>query len=110
MKSFQVKCPTCNGAGMVSTDRTMTGPFLLKHIIEIINKREKSTPDRLRKLNARLKEYTEEEIIAAAKAFSKSEWHRENKQMSVDNLLAPSKFGRWYAASQEPGKKEIRFV
>ena len=69
----------------------------LQTIIEIVNPKEKATDERLRLLNGRLKDYTMDEIIQSANAFSKSEWHRENKQMSIDNLLAPSKFGRWYA-------------
>lgn len=81
--------------------------ILLPRLIEIVNPREKPTPDRLRKLRNRLKEYTEDEIVAAAVAFSKSDWHRENKQMFIDNLLAPSKFGRWYALSQEPERKKF---
>lgn len=74
---------------------------LLPQLIEIINPKEKPTADRLRVLNGRLKDYSEDEIIAAAKAFSKSTWHKQNKQMSVDNLIAPSKFGRWYAQKPE---------
>ena len=81
--------------------------LLLNTLISIINPKEKATADRLRKLNARRKEYTDEEITNAAKAFSQSEWHRENKQMSIDNLLAPSKFGRWYAASTETNKRKF---
>lgn len=71
---------------------------LLKKLINIINPREKPTKERVRMLNGRLADYKAEEIIVAARAFSKSPWHKEHKQMSVDNLLAPSKFGRWYAA------------
>lgn len=70
---------------------------LLPQLIEIINPKEKPTADRLRVLNGRLADYSEDEILGAARAFAKSTWHRENKQMSVDNLIAPSKFGRWYA-------------
>lgn len=71
---------------------------LLSALVAIVNPREKVTESRLRLLNARLKEkYTPDEIIASAKAFSKSTWHKENHQMTIDNLLAPSKFGRWYA-------------
>lgn len=69
---------------------------LLSTIIAIINPKEKPTDTRQRKLNTLSKDYTDEEITSAAKAFAASVWHRENKQMSVDNLLAPSKFGRWY--------------
>ncbi len=70
---------------------------LLSSLVAIVNPREKVTESRLRLLNARLKDYTPDEIIASAKAFSKSTWHKENNQMTIDNLLAPSKFGRWYA-------------
>ena len=84
---------------------------LLNQIIAIINPLEKPTDSRLHVLNGRLKEgYTATEILAAAKELSKSEWHRDNKQMSVDNLLAPSKFGRWYqAAKDNTPKKDIIF-
>lgn len=68
----------------------------LESIIALVNPKEKPTEDRQRLLNARLKEYSFGEIENAARAFSKSEWHRENGQMSIDNLLRPSKFGRWY--------------
>lgn len=70
---------------------------LLPKLIHIVNAKEKATDDRLRILSARLKEYTDDEVINAARAFSKSEWHRENGEMHIDNLLRPSKFGRWYA-------------
>jgi hypothetical protein len=69
---------------------------LLGVIIAIINPREKPTADRMRNLNARLKEYSGDEIVAAAHALSKSAWHKENNQMSVDNLIRASKFGRWF--------------
>lgn len=74
---------------------------LLLQLISLVNPKEKATAERHRALSARLKDYTEEEIIQSAIAFSKSEWHRNNKQMSIDNLLAPSKFGRWYAQRNE---------
>ena len=69
----------------------------LSQLIALVNPKEKPTADRQRLLNARLKEYSFGEIENAARAFSKSDWHRENGQMSIDNLLRPSKFGRWYA-------------
>lgn len=69
---------------------------LLESLIAIINPREKPTQQRERALNARLKDYTPEEITQCANAFSKSKWHRDNKEMSIDNLLAPTKFGKWY--------------
>lgn len=72
---------------------------LLEDLIAIINPREKVTKDRLRVLNGRLKDgYTPEDIMESAIAFSKSQWHKDNGQMSIDNLLRPSKFGRWYAS------------
>lgn len=74
---------------------------LLPRLVAIVNPKEKPTADRIRVLNGRLKDYTDEEIIGAANAFSQSEWHRENKQMSIDNLIAPSKFGRWYTQRTE---------
>lgn len=79
----------------------------LNELIQIVNPREKATQERIRMLNARRKDYSFDEIRAAAQAFSKSEWHKENKQMSIDNLLAPSKFGRWYQAGQEGGGENI---
>lgn len=100
---MRTECPNCNGTGFIEASE---GMLLLQELIEIINPREKATQDRVRQVNARLKEYEREEIVAAATAFSKSEWHKENKQMSVDNLLRPSKFGRWYAQSQEPERKK----
>lgn len=97
-----------------------TGPArpLLESIIKIINPRERVTADRLKNVNARLKEYTAEEITAAAKAFSKSEWHRENNQMNVDNLVRASKFGRWYTegiktlqdAKTQPSKSALEIA
>lgn len=80
---------------------------LLQQIIDIVNPREKVIESRLRLLNGRLKDYTADEILRAARAFSKSEWHKENGQMLADNLLAPSKFGRWYEAGQKLGKDVI---
>lgn len=70
---------------------------LLNEVIIIINPREKPTDERKRMLHARLRNYTVKEIIATAHVLAASEWHKENKQMSIDNLLAPSKFGRLYA-------------
>jgi hypothetical protein len=84
----------------VSDSKSKNEPLLLQ-LISLVNPKEKATAERHRALSARLKDYTEEEIIQSAIAFSKSEWHRNNKQMSIDNLLAPSKFGRWYAQRNE---------
>lgn len=75
--------------------------LILIEVIEIINPREKTTPDRIRMLNARLKDYTYDEVIAAARKLSESQWHKLNGQMSVDNLLAPSKFGKWHAKNYQ---------
>lgn len=96
-----------NNSFPLGPESTARARALLPQLIEIINPKEKPTADRLRVLNGRLKDYTEEEIIGSARAFSKSEWHRKNKQMSVDNLIAPSKFGRWYAQRVEAGSNEV---
>ena len=85
----------------IETKETTKDNTLLSKIISLVNPKEKETTHRQRALNARLKDYTEEEVVQAAIAFSKSEWHRSNKQMSIDNLLAPSKFGRWYTQSKQ---------
>lgn len=77
------------------------GRALLDEVIAIVNPREKPTADRLKNVNARLKEYNRDEILAAARAFSKSTWHKENNEMSVDNLIRPSKFGRWFNEGQK---------
>lgn len=74
---------------------------LLLKVIEIINPKEKVIEHRITKLKKLLKDYSEDEILKAAIAFSKSDWHIKNKQMSVDNLLAPSKFGKWYVKEEE---------
>jgi len=81
-----------------TTKKETKNDALLLDLISLVNPKEKPTAERARALNARLKDYTADEIRGAARAFSKSDWHRQNKQMSIDNLLAPSKFGRWYAA------------
>lgn len=75
--------------------------LLLEDLISLVNPKEKPTEDRQRLLNARLKEYSFGEIKNAARAFSGSKWHRDNGQMSIDNLLRPSKFGRWYSEGLE---------
>lgn len=74
---------------------------LLLEIIDLVNPKEKPTNSRNTLLEARLKEHTADEIKAAAVEFSKSAWHKANKQMTIDNLLAPSKFGRWHSAAQQ---------
>lgn len=74
---------------------------LLEELINIINPRERVTDIKLRTLSGRLKDYSEEEIISAAIAFSKSEWHKKNNEMRVDNLIRPSKFDRWFAIAEE---------
>ena len=75
---------------------------ILQQVIDIINPAQKITDTRLRALNARLKEYSVDEVLAAAKRFAKDEWRNrpENKKFkSVDYLLAPSKFSRWAEAT-----------
>jgi len=94
-----------------SADGPAPGPNpkmnILNEIIQIVNPKEKATQERFRMLNARLRDYTVDEIIGSARAFSKSQWHKENKQMSVDNLLAPSKFGRWFAVREDKPANEF---
>ena len=68
---------------------------LLLEVIEIVNPREKTTANRIKLINRRLKENSESEILQAAQRFSKSKWHIENKQMSIDNLIRDSKFDKW---------------
>lgn len=96
-----------NNSVPLGPESTARARALLPQLIEIINPKEKPTADRLRVLNGRLKDYDEEEILGSARAFSKSEWHKENKQMSVDNLIAPSKFGRWYAVREDKPANEF---
>lgn len=74
---------------------------LLEYVISVINPREKATDDRKRMLRARLKDYSAREIALTAQVLAQSQWHKENKQMSVDNLLAPSKFGKLFAKVDE---------
>lgn len=99
----ETKQPTNNsdsdsfGENSNSENATAARRTNLGGIMQLVNPREKVTDERLRMFNARLKDYSLEEIQKAAQVFSKSKWHIENKQMSIDNLLAPSKFGRWYA-------------
>lgn len=87
----------------IETTKETKNDIFLSELISLVNKKEKSTSERLRMLNARLKDYSKDEILGAAKTFSRSQWHRENNQMSIDNLLAPSKFGRWYAQRDTVG-------
>lgn len=74
---------------------------LLEYLISIINPKEKVIETRMRLVRGRLKEYSAREIALAGQVFAQSQWHKENKQMSVDNLLAPSKFGRWYSQVED---------
>lgn len=93
---------TSRSSKMIMTSSgEITVDEFLSRIIVLVNKKEKVTEERTRQLRARLKDYTAVEIWKAAQAFSKSQWHRENGQMSIDNLIRPSKFGRWYAASND---------
>lgn len=90
-------------------ETTKKGAYdFLQELIAIINPKEKPTFDRERKLIGRLKDYTRDEVRAAARAFSQSQWHIDNKQMSIDNLLAPSKFGRWYQQGQATYEQDRR--
>jgi hypothetical protein len=85
-----------------------TNKPLLQKLIEIINPNEKITPSRLNHLSGRLNDgYMPEELIGAAKEFAKSDWHMKYGQMSIDNLLAPSKIGRWHNQAVKPKKKVI---
>lgn len=79
----------------------------LFELIQIVNPKEKPTPERQRALNGRLENYTNQEVLEAAVKFSKSDWHRKNGEMSIDNLLAPSKFGRWHASEIKQQKPTI---
>lgn len=72
---------------------------LLLEIIEIVNPLEKITANRIKLINRRLKENSETEILQAAQRFSKSKWHLDNKQMSIDNLIRDSKFDKWLTES-----------
>lgn len=75
---------------------------ILQQVIDVINPAQKITDARLRMLNARLKDYSADEVIKAAERFAKDEWRNrpENKKFkSVDYLLAPSKFSRWAEAT-----------
>jgi hypothetical protein len=82
---------------------------LLKNLIQIINPKEKPTADRVKMVHARLVDYTPDELIASAKELAKSEWHRDNGEMSIDNLIRPSKIGRWFAQSIAPEQKKVIF-
>lgn len=82
--------------------KTQKTTSILQQVIDIINPAQKITDTRLRALNARLKEYSVDEVLAAARRFAKDEWRNrpENKKFkSVDYLLAPSKFSRWAEAT-----------
>lgn len=84
--------------------KTQKTVSILQQVIDIINPAQKITDTRLRALNARLKEYSADEVLAAAERFAKDEWRNrpENKKFkSVDYLLMPSKFSRWAEASDD---------
>lgn len=100
------KAPTSLSADVENTTPTDKTKETLLAAIAIVNPIEKATESRMSLMRARLKEYTPDEILASAKALSKSEWHRQNKQMSIDNLIRPSKIGRWYNESQSPQNTE----
>lgn len=84
--------------------KTQKSSSILQQVIDIINPGQKITDTRLRMLNARLKDYSVDEVLAAAGRFAKDEWRNrpENKKFkSVDYLLAPSKFSRWAEATDD---------
>lgn len=102
----QNKSASARSSKMIKTKHgEITIDEFLVRLISLVNKKEKPTEERLRQLRARLKDYTPAEVWYAAVAFSKSDWHKENNQMSIDNLLRPSKFGRWYIAKETSGKQ-----
>lgn len=87
--------------------KTQKTVSILQQVIDIINPAQKITDTRLRALNARLKDYSADEVIKAAERFAKDEWRNrpENKKFkSVDYLLMPSKFSRWAEASDDVGE------
>lgn len=86
------------------TAKIQKNSSVLQQVIDIINPAQKITDARLRALNARLKDYSVDEVLAAARRFAKDEWRNrpENKKFkSVDYLLAPSKFSRWAEMSDD---------
>lgn len=93
----------------LTNDKPETKSDILQQVIDIINPAQKITDARLRALNARLKDYSVDEVLAAAKRFAKDEWRNrpENKKFkSVDYLLAPSKFSRWAEMSDEDANEQ----
>lgn len=81
-----------------AADEAAENKRLMEYIISVINPREKPIESRMKMLRGRLKDgYTRKEIALTAQVLAQSQWHKDNKQMTVDNLLAPSKFGRLYA-------------
>lgn len=92
--------PSISSEGSPVIDKDLELKQKLARVMRIVNPREKIVNARITLMRARLKEYSIEEIEAAARELAKSKWHKENGQMSVDNLLRPSKFGNWYQKSQ----------
>lgn len=95
------------------TAKTQKTVSILQQVIDIINPAQKITDARLRALNARLKDYSVDEVLAAARRFAKDEWRNrpENKKFkSVDYLLAPSKFSRWAEMSDDDVKEKPKGV
>lgn len=93
--------------------KTQKTVSILQQVIDIINPAQKITDARLRALNARLKDYSVDEVLAAARRFAKDEWRNrpENKKFkSVDYLLAPSKFSRWAEMSDEDVNEAPRSI
>lgn len=86
------------GSNLIDKDRDLK--LELDQLMKIVNPREKATAGRLTLLRGRKKDkYSFDEIKNAAIEFSYSKWHKENNQMTIDNLLRPSKFGNWYQKS-----------
>lgn len=95
------------------TAKIQKSSSILQQVIDIINPGQKITNTRLRMLNARLKDYSVDEVVAAARRFAKDEWRNrpENKKFkSVDYLLAPSKFSRWAEMSDEDVNEAPRSI
>ena len=99
-KEYINNTPSKSSEGTAIEDKDAELRIELEAIMKIINPSEKLTNARITLLRARKKDnYSFDEIKAAAFELSKSDWHKENKQMSIDNLLRPSKFGNWYQKS-----------
>lgn len=80
-----------------------TSKTLLEECIAILGTKEIVTKARLKKMNGRLADVKgdADQIRRAAVALSKAPWHIENKQVLIDNLIGPDKFGRWHTLGQD---------